>query len=56
VHKAPHDAVALHLTQLLNQHLLRDRWNRTAQLRKPPHLATEQVKQNHQFPPALEDP
>jgi hypothetical protein len=55
MHEAMHNAVALHLAQLLNQHLLRDCRNRTAQLRKAPYLAAEQVKQNHELPTALED-
>jgi hypothetical protein len=52
MHKSLYDAVAFHLTQLLNQHLLRDRRNRTAQLGKSRYLAAEQVKQNHQLPAA----
>jgi hypothetical protein len=55
VDEPPHYAVPLHLTQLLNQHLLRDRRNRTAQLGEPPDLAAKQVKQNHQLPAAVQD-
>jgi hypothetical protein len=50
-----HDSVALHLSQLLNQHLFRHCGNRTAQVGEPPHASAEQMKQNDQLPAALED-
>jgi len=55
MHEATHDAVALHLSKLLNQHLLGHRGDRAQQLRKAPDVAAEQMKQDHELPTALED-
>jgi len=55
VHDAPDDPVALHLAELLDQHLLRDARDRPFQLREAQHLAAEQVKEDHQLPAALQE-
>lgn len=49
------DAVPLHLPELLDQHLLRDRGDRSLQLRKSEHLSAEQMEEDHQLPPAFEN-
>jgi len=50
MHHPPHNPVLLHLAQLLDQHLLRDRGYRPFQLGKSPHLAAEQVEEDHELP------
>lgn len=54
VDNAPHDAVTLHLPELLDQHLLRHTRYRPLKIREPQDIAAEQVKQDHQLPPAFE--
>jgi hypothetical protein len=56
MNEAPDDAIAFHLTQLLNQHLFRHGRYGTSQLGESSDLAAEQVKQDHEFPATLEDP
>ena len=46
----PHNPVALHLTKLLDQHLLRDCGYRTFQVGKSKHVSTEQVEKDHELP------
>ena len=55
INEGPHDAVSLHLAQLLNQHLFDDGGYRAAQLRESSDLATEQVDQDDELPAALEE-
>jgi len=50
------DPIALHLAKLLDEHLLRDRGNRTLQLREAEDLAAEEVKQDQQLPATLQEP
>jgi hypothetical protein len=54
--EAPHEAIGFHLTQLLGEHLLGDGGDRALQIREAPHLAAEEMKQDHQFPAPLENP
>ena len=54
VNNPPHNSVFLHLTKLLDQHLLRDRRNRPFELGKPQHLSTEEMKENDELPSAFE--
>ena len=56
VHETSYHAVAFHLTQLLNQHLFGHCRDRTAQLRKPAHVPTEQMEEDHELPSTLENP
>src|SRR5687768_13414990 len=51
-----HDAVPFQLPQLLDQHLLGDRWDGAFELRKAQHVAIEQMKQNDELPSAFENP
>ena len=55
IHSAPHNPVRFHLTKLLDQHLLGDRGYRALQFREAPHVAAEQLKQDQQLPPTLQD-
>ena len=43
----PNDAIFLHLTQLLDQHLLGDGRNCAFEIREPQQLASDQMEQNH---------
>lgn len=54
VDDAADDAIALHLTKLLDQHLLGDSGNSAFKIGEAHYPATEQVKQDHQLPPALQ--
>jgi hypothetical protein len=55
VDDAPDDAVELHLPELLNEHLLRDRRDRPFQVREAQHLASEEMEQDQQLPAALQN-
>jgi len=55
VNETSYYAVAFHVTQLLNQHLFGHCRDRTAQLRKPAHVPTEQMEEDHELPSALEN-
>src|SRR5258707_9323092 len=55
MNEAADDPIPLHLSKLLNQHLLGHRGDRAPQLGKAPDVAAEQVKQNYQLPSALEN-
>ena len=55
MHDTADNAVGLHLPELLDQHLLRDRRDRPFEIGEAQHLAAEQVKQDHQFPAPFED-
>src|SRR5258707_12453511 len=55
MNEAADDAIPLHLSKLLNQHLLGHRGDRTAQLGKAPDLAAKQMKENHELPAAFEN-
>ena len=55
MHETSHDAISFHLAKLLNEHLFRHGRDRTAQLGKPPDVATEQVKEDHELPSAFEN-
>lgn len=50
-----HSAVSFHLPQLLDEHFLRNSWDRPFQLREAQHFSTEQVKENDQLPPTLQN-
>jgi hypothetical protein len=50
-----HHAVSLHLPELLAQHLLRYGGYRSLQLREALDLASEELEQDHQLPPTLEE-
>jgi len=54
VDDSPNHSVLFHLTQLLDQHLLGDRRDRSFQIGKAQHLAAEQMEQNNELPPAFE--
>ncbi len=56
MHETSYHPVAFHLTQLLNQHLFGHCRDRTAQLRKPADVPTEQMEEDHELPSTLEDP
>jgi len=49
------DAVGFHLAKLLDEHLLGNGGNRSTELREAQHVATEEMKQDHQLPAALEN-
>ena len=55
MNEAADDPIPLHLSKLLNQHLLGHRGDRAPQLGKAPDVAAEQLKQNHELPSALEN-
>lgn len=50
-----HNSVGFQLAELLRQHLLRNRRNRTLQVGEAQNLATEQMKQDQQLPPAFDE-
>jgi hypothetical protein len=52
---AANHPITFHLPKLLDQHFLRDGRYGAFQVRKAHHSAAEKVKENHQFPPALQD-
>ena len=52
---AANDAVTFHLTQLLDEHLLRDAGYRPLQLRETQHVAAEEPEQDQKLPPALQE-
>jgi len=52
----PDNAIAFHLAQLLDQHLLRDAGNRPFEFREAQHLAAEQVEQDQQLPLPFKNP
>lgn len=55
VDDAPHDSVGLHLSKLLNKHLLRNRGDRPFQVREAQHLSIEEMKPNEQLPATLKN-
>ena len=55
MNEAADDSIPLHLSKLLNQHLLGRRGDRAPQLGNAPDVAAEQVKQDHELPSALEN-
>jgi len=55
VDDTPHDPVALHLAELLDEHLLRDAGDRALELGEALHLAAEEPKEDHQLPASLEE-
>ncbi len=52
--RARDDAVALQLTQLLSEHLLRDTGNRTFQIGEALGSSAEEMKEDHQLPTPFE--
>ncbi len=50
----PDNAVALQLSELLYQHLLRDRRYRPLKIGKTNHSPPEKMEENYQFPAALQ--
>ena len=44
VHEPPNDSIFFHLAKLLDQHFLRDSWNRPLKIGKPQHLPSEQME------------
>ena len=50
------DAVALELPKLLDQHLLRDGWDRALEIREAHLLAAEEVEQDHELPSTFQHP
>src|ERR1700693_4230688 len=56
MHNPANNPILLHLSKLLYQHLLRDRRDRPLQIGESLQLAAEQMEQDHQFPPAFENP
>ncbi len=52
---AANDAVLFHLSELLDEHLLRNSRNGSLKLRKPQHGSPEEMKQDYQLPAALEN-
>jgi hypothetical protein len=55
VDDAPHDSIGLHLTELLNKHLLRNRGDRPLEVREAQQLSIEELKQNEQLPATLKN-
>jgi hypothetical protein len=49
----PDNAVALQLSELLDQHLLRDRRYGPLKFGEAKHLAAEQMEEDHQLPTAF---
>ena len=49
------NAIGFHLAKLLDEHLLRNRRDRTFQIREAQHVSTEEVKQDNQLPATLEN-
>src|SRR6476646_4039491 len=54
MHDAANDPIALHLTQLLDQHFLRVGRNRPLEIGEAQQLAAEEMEQDHQLPAALQ--
>jgi hypothetical protein len=48
-----HDTIPLHLPELLDEHFLRDRWDRTLKIGKAPQRAVEEVKEDEKLPTPL---
>lgn len=55
VDESTDDSMLFQLAQLLNQHLLRNRRDRPFQVGKAQHLAAEQMEQDDELPPAVEN-
>lgn len=55
MNETPDNSVSLHLTKLLDKHLLRDGRYCPRQLGKTKNLPAKQVKENHQLPAALKN-
>ena len=55
VDKPSHDAVSLHVPQLLNEHFFGHGGNGAPQFRESPHLAAKQMEQDHELPSSLEN-
>jgi len=55
VDDSSHDSVGFQLAELLHEHLLRDRRYRTLQVGEAQNLAAEQMEQDQQLPPALDE-
>ena len=55
MHGSHDHAVGFEVPQLLRQHLLGDLRNRALQIREAQHLAAEEVKQDQQFPAAVDE-
>jgi hypothetical protein len=51
---ALHDAVLLHVAQLLDKHLLRDTRDRSAQFRESQDRCSEEMKQDQYLPPTFD--
>jgi antitoxin component HigA of HigAB toxin-antitoxin module len=54
VDDAENDPILLHVSELLDEHLLRDRRDCAFEIREAHNPASEQVKQDNQFPSPLE--
>ena len=54
VHDALHDAITLHLPELLDQHSLRDTWDRSLQVREAQQPAAKEMEQDHELLPAFQ--
>ena len=55
VDDSPHHAVVFHLAKLLDQHLLGNCGNGPLQLRESQDVPAEQMEEDQELPPALED-
>ncbi len=53
--EAPYDPVRLHLSQLLDQHFLRDGRDCAFEFGEPQQLSAKEVEQDQQFPTSLEN-
>jgi hypothetical protein len=55
VNHATNDAVAFHLTELLDEHLLGDPGDRALELGEAQDMTTEEPEQDDELPSALEE-
>ncbi len=52
--RPPDHSIHFHLTQLLNQHLLRNFGDCPLQFREPQDLSSKQMKENNQLPASID--
>ena len=49
------DPIGFHLAKLLDEHFLRNRWDRPLEVREAQDLAAEEMKQDHELPASLQN-
>ena len=55
MHNSPHNPGAFHLSELLDQHFLRNARDCALKIGKSEQLATEEMEENYKLPPAFQE-